>query len=618
MISAQVFAVVLQAIGYLPAGHRWASGSLPAPYCITPNATHTGLAQTALHNDVISAINQWRNTSQGGGISCTTYDAIPSTAACSPVQSGSDGVNNIFWQSNWTLGSQVIGVTISTFGGSCGTLTDGTGRMWNLSCTQDADIQFNDRDYTWTDDGTGTDVGSIAVHEYGHFIGLDHCNNNNTCNLGTAVMYAAYAGGEIRVPFNDDVTGACALYPGTMGGIGWPCSATGQCTSGLCVNPTQGGYCSQTCGACPTGYLCGANPQNTAQQVCIKDDGLNHALCQTCSGLPNSCANGGQCVSGIPEPTSGRCVTPCPNPAAMDGACPMYYGCYQRQGDPNHYCVPKSQDCTNLMHFSQLMLGQNCDPTMATVQCATGLDCIGICSMTCTGAPNQGSCPAGYACATFNFQGGMMMSYCAPPVNEGENCSGTKACPVGPCLTNAQGIYLCYRDCSANPNICNNAQTCLAVMVQGAGVDHICDPPGVPPNRDAGVIDTGVSPPDAAQSMDDSGSASIDSGSTASDASAGVDASSSATDASVECACDTTFGCDPGCNCDPNCVCACDQTYGCDPGCSCDPDCKKGSSCGCTMAVNPRNEIGATTDEGWSLLIGLLLFGLLGTKRFMR
>jgi hypothetical protein len=320
---------------------------------------------------------------------------------------------------------------------------------------------------------------------------------------------------------------------------------------------------------------------------------------------------GGACVTGLPEPMGGRCITPCPNPAATNGACPANYGCYQLMNDPGHYCIPDSQDCTNLNNFTTLQMGQNCGTNPMTT-CATGLDCIGICSKTCTGAPGQGDCPTGYACATFNFAMGGPMSYCAPPVNEGQSCSGVKACTSGPCLTSA-GTDLCYRDCANNPNTCNNAQTCTAIVLSNGTVD-VCVPPGVPPNPvDAGAINDSGGSSDSAMSQPDA--------TEAVDAGGGVDAGSGA-DASPTCTCDMTFGCDPHCECDPDCMCACDQTYGCDQGCACDPDCKKTSkSCGCTTATTiPAGEKGMA-DESTLLVLGLFLLGLprlLGTRRFMR
>jgi matrixin len=624
---------LMSAVGYLPSGSRWSAGQIPVRHCISPNATSTSLSASQQQAAVTSAINQWRNSEVGGGTSCTTYDAVASTSQCATIRA-SDGQNNIYWVRNWQQGSQVIGVTWSSSLGACGTITDGTGRQWNLDCKSDADIEFNDRDYTWTTNGSsGTDVGSIAVHEYGHFIGLDHCNDNMTCNLGTAVMYAAYPGGAIRVPYNDDIEGNCTLYPGTQGGTGWPCTQAGDCTTSICVSPSANGYCSQTCGSCPTGYSCRANPQNAAQMVCLRDDGTNHALCETCTGIPNACANGGVCVGGLPEANGGRCSTPCPNPSAMNGGCPNLYGCYQLQNASGSYCLPMSRDCTNLTNIPPaIVLGQTCngDPP-----CASGLDCIGICSPTCTGAPNQGSCPAGYACAEFKFQDGTTHAYCAPPVREGQGCAGITACTGGHCLASGQGVATCYKDCAGNPSACNNAQECSTYALQGGGQVSVCEPPGVPPRPDAGIPpDTGIHPDadDSGMTMsgDDSGVA------CACDTTAGScdpgcdcdpDCGASAADAGMQqiaCTCDMTTACDTDCACDPECRCDCDATFGCDPDCACDPECRPATQkSGCSVLGGPERVInrraGDETTSEWAIFgLWAVALGILGRRRLLR
>ncbi|MCK6547403.1 matrixin family metalloprotease [Myxococcota bacterium] len=622
------------ATGWLPSGHRWATAEIPVPYCITANARNTSLTAAQQRTQLTNAIDQWRATGNGGSLSCTIYNATSQGGTCRTATDGGDGQNNIFWNRNWQHGSQTIGVTWSTFFNNCGSVTDDTGARHNLQCSQDADIEFNDVHYTWNADGSDTDIASIAVHEYGHFIGLDHCNDNNTCQLGSGIMYAAYAG-AIRVLQPDDLQGGCGLYPGTNGGLGWPCSNNAGCSAApICVNPQNSGYCTQTCtgtgqGTCAAGYACQPNPQNAAQTVCLRDDGLNRGLCEVCQGsLPNACANGGECFTGIPERNTGRCVTPCPNPGATDGGCPTNYTCLQvglGNGQTGDFCFPRSSDCTDLTNFTELDLGQNCT---GNPPCAAGLDCIGICSQTCTGGPGQGNCPSGYACETFNFESGPE-SYCAPPVNEGQNCNGIKACTTGPCLVSgSSNIATCYRDCAGNPGACNNAQTCNTYQLSAGGSVSICEPPGVPPRPDAGVPpDTGVpacacdtsNNCEAGCGCDPNCSTPFDAGVTGQDASVGpVDAGNGG---GGSCSCDETYACDPGCEqCDPECPCTCDDTFACTEGCSCDPECyassgRKSSGCTATDPVLPEE----TGSNPWlAAALVVLGLGLLGKRRFVR
>ncbi len=571
--------ILVATAGWLPTGIRWNTAQLPIPYCISANATRTSVNAQGQRTAVLQGINAWVATNAGGSLSCTTYTAVASNQACQTQINGGDQRYNVFWEDNWRQGSGTIGVTWSTGSGqACGRVTDDTGQQHNLGCKFDSDIEFNDVNFTWTTSGQGgTDIASITAHEYGHFIGLDHCSDNNTCNFGGAIMYASYGGGAVRVPFADDIQGACALYPGTQGGLGWACNNNGQCTNNICINPGATGYCSQTCGTCPQGYACGPNPQNANQQVCLRDDGNNRGLCEECAlNNPSACANGGLCMRGLPEQTSGRCVTPCNN-----GQCDANYQCLQVQfqgGGTGNFCFPRSNDCNDPGNFTELDIGQSCNPQVSNPACRDGLTCVGICAPSC----NPGTCPAGWGCEA--FQSGE--SYCLPEVGEGENCQGLVSCTIGPCL-GVNGRYTCFQDCAGNPGVCNAGQTCETYQLSNGTSVSVCDPAGAqPPPPDGGVLtpDTGTVGP-----QPDSGVNPQPDGGVNPQPDGGVTPQPDAGSPPMICECDTTFACDPAadlsgdCACDIECLCECDQTFVCDRGCeACDPECEEGAACGCT------------------------------------
>ena len=603
--------IALMTVSWQPTGFRWNSNQLPVPYCISANATNTSISAANQRRAVLDGINVWVATNAGGSMSCTSYRASNATFQCSVGVDVRDRRPNIFWERNWRQGSRTIGVTWSVNDGtSCGSVTDDTGTSTNLLCFWDADIELNDVNFTWDTSGRSntTDIASIMAHEYGHFIGLDHCNNNNTCQLGSAIMYAAYAGGALRVPFADDVQGACALYPGTLGGTGSPCAGAGDCSSGICINVNGDQYCTETCGTCPTGFRCGPNPNNAAQQVCLRDNGLNRAVCETCiGGATNACLNNGLCVAGIPEQNQGRCVEPC----GAGNTCDPQFRCLAvtlQDGSIADYCFPRSSDCTDLSNFATLQLGQRCDNDPP---CADGLVCVGICAPDCT---DNGMCPNEYGCEL--FQNGR--SYCLPLVDEGSSCEGLVSCRDGFCLLNENSNqFQCYRDCEGNPAACNNAQSCNEYPLQNLTL-RVCEPPGVPPlPPDAGVFVPDAASPDAASD-------------------AGVPDASDPPDLGFTpntCSCDLTFDCDPddqtpgtACRCDPECTCACDRTFACDQdngqNCACDPECNcacdttyscdqvNGQACACDPECFITRSTGctcATARRPWTPWISALL-----------
>lgn len=136
-----------------------------------------------------------------------TWESLPTSAIAfryegtTEVQNGgNDGVNVISFQSDFSFGTGTIAVTLSS---------SSQGRFI------DADILFNPSNptITFATDGRfdGFDIQTVATHEIGHFLGLDHTA------IVSATMNPTGARGTVlpRALKSDDIIGASILYPET-------------------------------------------------------------------------------------------------------------------------------------------------------------------------------------------------------------------------------------------------------------------------------------------------------------------------------------------------------------------------------------------------------------------
>ncbi len=164
----------------------------------------SGCADRALFTGGISefqaiqdSFNRWR------GIRESEIDFEFTGSTTSEVTSASDNRNVIrFVGSNITAG--VFAVTITTFDTTTGEILD-------------ADMELNDRDFTWDTLGptntTGTPgrayIENVVTHEIGHLIGFDHPGNSRS-----TLFYASSAGLINQVSLErDDVAQAISDYP---------------------------------------------------------------------------------------------------------------------------------------------------------------------------------------------------------------------------------------------------------------------------------------------------------------------------------------------------------------------------------------------------------------------
>jgi len=371
------------------------------PYVLsTPGSADLGVDAT--ETIVRQAMDDWTR------VSCTrlttSYGGRVSTR---PV--AGDGRSVIGWvETGWAYDSNAIGVT----------------RPQWYRAIQEADMELNGRDYTWTmSPGRGSSVNaySIVLHEGGHYYGLGHSSD------GSATMYFAYSGGVSMINA-DDQNGICALYPGS----GTDCTTTGcpagqTCTAGTCVSSTPMGD-GTVCSPCASGADCAAGG------VCLGyPDGMGYCgrACTSsadCAG--DTCVNitgvGGQCVR-----VSGR------NPTCtgtMGGGGPT--GC---RSDTD--CAP-SDRCNTSTGACEARpvvggpLGAECG---TAAECTSGLCLAGRCSQTCDWLTPT-SCPAGFLCsgeATGSCGSGSGVCVAGDPGGGalGAACGASSECASGYCAS---------------------------------------------------------------------------------------------------------------------------------------------------------------------------------------
>jgi len=176
----------------LPVGWRWNPASVP------PSLGGADRGRLSLE----AGFATWASAP------CTRFRATNLGPTAVTLGSSRDGVNTLAWVSgSWPpeLGAENLTLGATTPLTEAGSFVD-------------VDIVFNAVGFTWAlAPGPGVvDAQSIASHEGGHFLGLDHTDER------ASIMYPGYSGAATRTMSSDDMAGVCALYPADDAGAPAP------------------------------------------------------------------------------------------------------------------------------------------------------------------------------------------------------------------------------------------------------------------------------------------------------------------------------------------------------------------------------------------------------------
>lgn len=442
-----------------PRGDHWAVvPGTPVEYRI--QAAGSADAGAAASTDAVTrAANSWNAVNCGAG---KANLQLRSGAAYPSAGDGGDSSNVIYWvESGWVSDSSTIALTSNRYYVDTGYIIT-------------ADMAFNGADFafrarsgagvwsgcatTGADAARCYDIEGVALHEFGHFLGLDHVQCTDAVMFPKADPKAT----PVLLPMHE-ATGLCTEYPPRSGSgrfFGEKCDAANTCAAGFtCVaaGVMTYGWCSMACtkdadckpaGGVASGFVC-SQPEGSATKFCKPGPhntgnvdppspiGNGGDLCAPCTDA-SQCSNGMCTTDGTPGST-GRCSMACdPGAGAL---CPVGMSCITASG--TNVCWPTSAtSCPagapaagldelcydqaagaftgcgpDLICFvyKQRATGQvgacvqYCNDTdspcpEATQTCCYGLDAQGNCVSTPPAGPHHGGCMAlrkeGQSCVT--------------------------------------------------------------------------------------------------------------------------------------------------------------------------------------------------------------------------
>jgi hypothetical protein len=184
---------------------RWDFSAFPVTYSINPSVGSNVHGGSAAAISVIQASFDTWNKAPNAAVNVTAG------ANSSATSKGNDGVNLICFvcTGDYSKDSTTLAVTWTTIADAPGEDTKHGTTSTFAGQIFDADILFNPN-VEWTTSGTPTDpqedLQTVATHEIGHFLGLDHSA------VVRAVMYP-FAPPTLTTLSYDDVAAISSIYP---------------------------------------------------------------------------------------------------------------------------------------------------------------------------------------------------------------------------------------------------------------------------------------------------------------------------------------------------------------------------------------------------------------------
>ena len=351
-----------------------------------------------------------------------------------PITGQTNGRNELVFitDSRWTFGSYVLGVTSPVY------YYDGVIR--------EADIAFNGYNMSWstTPNPYKAHVLSVAIHEEGHFFGLQHVLYGYDPNDPPTMAPVADPWGKTQDLTHDDELGACFLYP--QSGY-YTCSSNSECPYVVDVDSQGNEYYSKKIN-CQNGYctgIAGVSPGSV--------------------DFGGTCTKNTDCKSPYTCATLDSGVMMCTNTCdPYNDTCPQNYHCALVSASNKNLCIPGAKKKGE---------GEACS---TSYECASGFcfpapDGSGsTCRIACN--KNDPQCPAGQACwaPTYGTVGGCYPESQVPiqPKPVGSKCTKDAECLSGICYSPAGQEKLCRLQCTVDLQNCPDNYYCADIGGRGA------------------------------------------------------------------------------------------------------------------------------------------------------